>query len=156
MKDDVLPPCGLYRTRSSIGRIPAGRLVYFHNHGNPGAGLYLPSGWKGNRARFAADGTTLPDIAAARDLIPLPAEGFYRVVEAFHCCPKQCHRFETDLLVQLGYDGAGNALLFSPELVDGLLGVPDRGTRIDDDVLPRIRALKVVVNRDVHADGVVH
>ena len=156
MKEAALPPCGLYRTRASIGGIPAGRLVYFHNHGNPGAGLYLPSGWKGNRARFAADGTTLPDPAAARDLIPLPAEGFYRVAEPFHCCEKQCRRFEPEMLVQLGYDGGGQALLFTPELVDGLLGVPDRGTRIDDGALPNLRALKVAVSRDVHADGVVH
>jgi hypothetical protein len=37
-----------------------------------------------------------------------------------------------------------------------LLGVPDRGTRVDDDVLPRLRALKVTVGRDAHPDAVVH
>ncbi len=156
MKNDALPPCGLYRTRADIGGIPSGRLVYFHNHGDPGAGLYLPSGWKGNRARFANNGMTLPDASAARHLAPLPAEGFYRVAEPFFCCEKHCRRFEVETLVQLGYDGGGQALLFSPELVDGLLGVPDRGTRVDDDALPRLRALKVAVSRDVHADGVVH
>ena len=32
-----LPPCGLYRTRRALGTsIPEGRLVYFHNHGDPG------------------------------------------------------------------------------------------------------------------------
>lgn len=156
MKDDALPPCGLYRTRAAIGHIPAGTLVYFHNHGDPGAGVYLPSSWKGNRARFAAGGTTLPDAGAARNLQPLPAEGFYRVGDPFYCCEKQCRRFEIDTLVQLGYDGAGHALLFLPELVDGLLGVPDRGTRIDDDALSRLFPLKVAISRDVHADGVVH
>jgi hypothetical protein len=156
MKDDALPPCGLYRTLTNIAEIPAGRLVYFHNHGNPGAGLYLPSGWKGNRARFAANGMVLPEPSAATQLFPLPAEGFYRVAEAFHCCAKQCRLFEVEALVQLGYDGAGQPLLFLPELVDGLLGVPDRGTRIDDDTLPRLRALRVAVSRDAHADGVVH
>ena len=52
----ALPPCGLYATRATIGSIPPGRLVYFHNHGNPGPGIYLPASWKGNRARFEARG----------------------------------------------------------------------------------------------------
>ena len=55
-----LPPCGLYRTTTKIGEIEAGRLVYFHNHGDPGPGLYLPSGWSNNTARWGARGTTVP------------------------------------------------------------------------------------------------
>jgi hypothetical protein len=156
MSDATLPPCGLYRTRAPIASIPSKRLVYFHNHGNPGPGLYLPESWGGHRPRVAAPGPTQPDADAARLLEPLPAEGFYRVAAPFHCCAKECRLFEIDLLVQLGYDGAGQALLFLPELVDGLLGVPDRGTRVDDDVLPRLRALKVTVGRDAHPDAVVH
>ncbi len=49
-----LPPCGIYVTTAALGGIPEGRLVYFHNHGDPGPGLYLPARWKGNR-RFEAE-----------------------------------------------------------------------------------------------------
>ena len=47
-----LPPCGLYRTTAAIGSIEAGRLVYFHNHADPGPGMYLPARWTRNRATF--------------------------------------------------------------------------------------------------------
>ena len=42
MTSPALPACGLYRTLLPIGDLEAGRLVYFHNHGNPGAGVYFP------------------------------------------------------------------------------------------------------------------
>jgi len=142
----VLPPCGLYRTRAEIAGIPAGRLVYFHDHGHPGPGLYLPTGWVANRARFDAPGVLLPSPEAAAYLEPLPPEGFYRVVEPFECCERRCQRFEKDLLVQLGYDGAGRAILFVPELVDGVLGIPARGTRIDRERIGQLAALRVPVS----------
>ena len=58
-----LPECGLYRTTASIGRVAANHLVYFHNHGNPGPGVYLPESWEHNRAKFSPQGITLPDIS---------------------------------------------------------------------------------------------
>ncbi len=140
-----LPPCGLYLTRAAIGSVPAGRLVYFHNHGEPGPGVYLPSSWRGNRARFEPRGHLLPDLALARQLEPLPAEGFYRVVEPFHCCEKRCRRFEPSALVQLGYDGSARAILFLPELVDAQLALPATGTRVDRDRLAFLEPLRVAI-----------
>ena len=49
-----------------------------------------------------------------------------------------------ELLVQLGYDGAGNALLFVPEWSAQGLGVPLTGSRLDDDRLAHISPLVVV------------
>lgn len=141
-----LPPCGIYATRAPIGSVPAGRLVYFHNHGEPGPGLYLPSSWKGNRARFESRGHLLPAPESARDLEPLPAEGFYRVAEAFYCCDSRCRRFDADLMVQLGYDGGARAILFVPELVDGSLALPETGTRVDRDRLAHLTRLRVAVS----------
>lgn len=138
-----LPPCGLYRTLRPIGSLEAGRLVYFHNHGNPGAGLYFPESWSHNRATFSPQGMTLPLPYQAGALKPLPAEGFYRVTAGFHCCPKQCVRFEPEAFVQLGYNGAGKPLLFVPELAHGRIDVPDRGTPIDDEALANLVALTV-------------
>jgi hypothetical protein len=80
--------------------------------------------------------------------LPLPAEGFYRVTAPFHCCAKRCTRYEPEALVQLGYNGAGRALLFLPELAGGAITVPERGTLIDDAAFPHLTALKLSERRD--------
>ncbi|MCA9678293.1 MAG: hypothetical protein H6709_17570 [Kofleriaceae bacterium] len=148
-----LPPCGLYRTTQAVAGVDADRLVYFHNHGNPGAGLYLPERWTHNRAHFSPSGRTLgDDVDAAKVLRPLPREGFYRVTATFFCCSKHCMQFAPEMLVQLGYNGAGRALLFVPELVGGGLTVPDRGTFVDDDALVNLVALQVPERRDGRDD----
>ncbi|HJL14378.1 MAG TPA: hypothetical protein RMH99_01910 [Sandaracinaceae bacterium LLY-WYZ-13_1] len=149
-----LPPCGIYRTRRAVGSIPADRLVYFHNHGDPGPGLYLPSSWRGNRARFESRGHLLPEGSAADALAPLAREGFYRVLEPFHCCERRCRRFEPDSLVQLGYDAAARSILFVPEWVDGQLAIPERGTRVDPERLAALSPLRVpVTDTPVHDEG---
>src|SRR5690606_36395271 len=95
-RDVELPPCGLYRTTEAIGPVPADRLVYFHDHGDPGPGIYLPVAWRKNRAVFAEQGVTLPDPSLARTLRPLLAEGLYRVEQIFTCCERNCRTFERD------------------------------------------------------------
>lgn len=143
-----LPACGLYRTVAAIGDVPAGRLVYFHNHGEPGPGVYQPQSWTANRAEFSPRGTTVAPDFDGRALHPLPAEGFYRVSAAFYCCPKRCTQFEPDTFVQLGYNGAGKALVFTPELSGTAIAIPERGTPVDDNVLGNLRLLKLPVRRD--------
>jgi len=147
-----LPPCGLYRTVSAIAGIDAGRLVYFHNHGNPGPGLYLPEGWNQNRARFAQNGTTVPPGFEGNALHALLPEGFYRVTEAFYCCDKQCTKFEPDAFVQLGYNGAGRALVFMPELDARGISLPDRGTLVDDPVLANLKPLRLLERQHTGED----
>ena len=117
--------------------------MFFHNHGDPGPGLYLPSGWKRNRVELDQRGTLLPSPEDMHHLEPLPPEGLYRVLEAFDCCQKKCRRFEPEMLVQLGYDGAGQPLLFVPEVVDGMLAIPERGSAIDPAKLASLKLLKV-------------
>lgn len=142
-----LPPCGLYRTTGPVGSIEAGRLVYFHNHGNPGPGVYLPESWKLNRAEFQEKGQTIEDPALVRFLQPLPPEGFYRVVEPFHCCEKKCRRFEEDALLQLGYNAGAEPIVFVPELVDSMLAVPAKGWKTSLEATGRLRQLKIPVSR---------
>lgn len=137
-----LPPCGLYRTVQPIGGLEPGRLVYFHNHGNPGPGLYFPERWKHNRAHWSERGTTVPPDFDPRALRPLPAEGFYRVKTSFHCCEKKCVQFEPDQMVQLGYNGAGQGILFIPTLQGGAITTPERGTVINDAAFEHITQLK--------------
>jgi hypothetical protein len=137
-------PCGIYRTTRRIGdSVPAGVLVYYHNHGDPGPGVYLPQEWKNNVAIFEENGTTIPDDRYARSLEPLPAEGYYRVAEAFYCCEMKCQYFEEDLLVQLGYDGEAQPILFIPELVEGALALPEEGTVVEDWQLSALKPLKI-------------
>lgn len=138
-----LPPCGLYRTVKAIGGVEAGRLVYFHNHGNPGPGLYFPESWSANRARFSQNGTTVPPDFDPRSIKALPAEGFYRVKSEFYCCEKQCVKFEPDQMVQLGYNGAAKALVFFPEFSGGVIRVPERGTLVDEPALANLVRLKM-------------
>lgn len=152
-----LPPCGLYRTLGPIGSVPSGRLVYFHNHGEPGPGLYLPTGWTNNRVEIAERGNTLSDTSLVRYLEPLPPEGLYRVTEAFHCCERKCTRFEPETLVELGYNGEGQAIVFSPELVDGQLVIPASGTAIDHARLVSLKQLRVpLITKSKSGAGALH
>ena len=143
-----LPPCGVYRTVTAVAGIEAGRLVYFHNHGNPGPGLYLPEAWANNRATFSTSGHTVPPDFDPKSLQALPAEGFYRVKTEFYCCAKKCTKFEPDAFVQLGYNGNGKPLVFMPELGRGGIAIPDRGSAVDDHVLSNLQLLKVAQQAD--------
>ena len=159
MTSTDLPPCGLYKTTVAIAEVPAGRLVSFHNHGTPGPGVYLPEGWSNNLARFSKRGITLPDLALAASLSPLPVEGFYVVTEPFTCCAQLCRTYAIHALVQLGYNAAGDAILFSPSLGPTGVLLPTRGVKIDDEHFAKLQAL--VVDAPVTAPasvppGVVH
>ncbi len=145
--DMELPPCGLYRTTRAIGSVEEGRLVYFHNHGDPGPGIYLPKEWKHNRAQFHERGLTVDDPGLVRFLQPLPPEGFYRVAEAFHCCDKQCRRFDEDSLLQLGYNGDAEPILFVPEVIDAMLAIPAKGWKTSLEAVGNLRQLKVPTSR---------
>lgn len=138
-----LPDCGIYRTRAPLGEIPAGRLVYFHNHGDPGPGVYLPSGWSLNRAQWHKRGTPIPDEAWALTLEPLAPEGFYRVREAFTCCEKRCRTYQPELLVQVGYNGEGQAILFVPEWTPAGLAIPTTGNFVGQEELRALAPLVV-------------
>ena len=139
----TLPDCGLYRTTADIGPVPAGRLVYFHNHGEPGPGIYLPDSWQHNRAIFSKKGNTLPDDDAALNLEALAPEGLYRVQSAFTCCSRNCHNYEVGLLTQLGYDGKGQAILFVPEWTERGLAFPATGQPLDPGRVQLLELLKV-------------
>lgn len=144
--------CGLYRTTQPIeGSVAAGVLVYYHDHGEPGPGVYLPCEWRNNRAIFDEHGTTIPDANYADTLQPLLPEGLYRVAEPFHCCEQRCQHYERELLVQLGYNGDAEPILFLPEMVDGALALPAEGTLISDDKLAKLRPLKVVMGEPLGA-----
>ncbi len=150
------PPCGLYRTTLPFNDMPAGRLVFFHDHGDPGPGIYLPRAWHLNRAEFQANGLTVTGPEWSSTLVPLPEEGLYAVQSQFHCCDQNCVRFEPGQLVQLGYDGNAVPILFVPEWSTRGLGFPTRGTRLDPERLGRIALLKVARGAESPPDAMMH
>jgi len=143
-----LPPCGVYRTIKPIGSVEAGRLVYFHNHGDPGPGVYFPEKWSHNRAQWSQSGVTVPADFDGSALHPLLPEGFYRVLGAFYCCDKQCAQFQPDAFVQVGYNGNGRAIVFVPELTPNGMHIPERGSVVEDDRLKHLAPLKVPERAD--------
>ncbi len=153
------PPCGLYRTTRALEGVAPGRLVYFHNHGDPGAGIYLPQSWASNRARWNERGYTVPDAEWSKTLVPLAPEGLYRVTERFYCCEKRCRVYEPNQLVQLGYNGDAEPLIFVPEWTRGGLGIPERGNLLESAALSKLVLLVVAegnASEQQPAGGLVH
>ncbi len=137
------PACGIYQTTQPLEGIAPGRLVYFHNHGEPGPGIYLPERWAHNRAQWQARGTTVPSAEWSSSLAPIAAEGLYRVRAEFFCCSQHCRSYEVGLLVQLGYDGEARPLLFVPEWTDGGMKFPPEGLKFETENFARLEPLKV-------------
>lgn len=128
----------------------------FHDHGDPGPGIYLPRTWTLNRAEWHTQGITSPGPEWSATLEPLAPEGLYVVREDFFCCDKQCTRFPKGQLVQLGYDGEATPILFLPEWTAKGLGFPERGTRLDRDRVTKLERLAVAQAADAPRDAWVH
>ena len=146
-------PCGLYRTTvPTIDGIQADRLVYYHNHGDPGPGVYYPERWVNNRAVFSEQGHTIPSPDYATSLEPLPEEGFYKVEERFHCCEKKCREFKFGELVQLGYNGGADAILFLPGYRGERFELPETGIPVNREALHYLEPLSIQSTDDPRRD----
>ena len=153
-RETPLPPCGIYRTTMpTLDGIKADRLVYFHNHGDPAAGVYYPTSWTQNRAQFDKKGFLIPSDEYAQSLTPLAKEGFYVVRSDFHCCEKLCRAFTPGTLVQLGYNAEGEPLLFLPGWRANRFDLPERGFAVDSENLGKLEALQVMSYRLQANDG---
>jgi hypothetical protein len=124
-----LKPCGLYRTTRALPgkeeQVPEGRLVYYHNHSEQGPPLLLlPSKNTNNRWTFHQRGHLVEDADYIKSLAPLPREGFYvlrstlSVGDGF--IPERS-------LVQLGYNGKAEPILFPGKRVNNSIEFPLRG-----------------------------
>lgn len=143
-------PCGLYRTTVRLGPIAAGRLVSFHNHGEPGPGLFLPVEWVNHRARFGSEGLLIEAEWWTSTLDPLPFEGLYRVREAFHCCDNRCVRFEPELVVLLSFTPEAQAVLVVPEWTDHGIDLSTPARVIDRAGLDKLAPLRVAERTPRH------
>ena len=129
------PDCGLYKTTAACPgheeQIPAGRLIYFHNHSEQGDPIMLlPSSNKHNLWTFHSHGTLTQDQGYLSTLTPLLKEGFYQLKRHLHVGEKV---LPEATLVQLGYNTKGEPILFIAKRVDNSLVFPDKGVRFENE-----------------------
>lgn len=154
MADETLP-CGIYRTTLPLpGReeqVPAGRLIYFHNHSDDGAPLVLlPQANTDNRWTFHDRGYLVRDADWVSTLESLPGEGFYILRGHFHPPGGQVVHERT--LLQLGYNMAGDPILFIPVLEANAIRFPTTGYRFETlDILKDLDPAPFVLPRPANA-----
>lgn len=132
----TLPPCGLYRTTLPLAgkeeSVPAGRMVYFHNHSDQEKPMVLlPKEVKDNTWTFQDRGYLVEAESWCNTLVKLPRQGFYVVREEITTASGG--RMGAGMLVQLGYNASGAAILFPGTYEPGnRIQFPDRGMMISD------------------------
>ena len=131
--------CGLYKTGASIvlggKELPAPALVYFHNHPDKNEKiLMMPKSNTGNRWAFHEKGFRVDDDSFIVSLTQMKSEGLYRLKEHFH--PNDSEWVPKNALVQLGYNGSADPILFFPYGIEKLNGIqfPDRGMKITEKI----------------------
>jgi len=132
----LLPACGLYRTTKPLpeheGEVPAGTLVYFHNHSDSGLPVVVaPEHNVHNRWHFHGAGIAFRGMSWADSLTKLLAEGFYVLRRPL---PVDQGEWPKGTLVQLGYTRRGDPILFIAQvralLEENDLFFSDRGVSI--------------------------
>lgn len=140
-------PSGLYRsTRPLVGDadvIPANALVFVGQQPDGSRFAVRPGRNTKNRWYWGEPVIALAGESGeswARSLVPLPREGFYTLPETLEF--EGGGRWPTNAIVQLGYDGAGRAILFVAEDREGearnVLEFSNVGQRIEDTLLHRL------------------
>ncbi len=141
-------PCGLYRTTVPLPghekSVPAKRLIYFHNHSKDGGSmLQLPAENKFNRWTFHKNGYSIREPLFESSLERLKPEGIWRVREHFH--PDDEQIVAKNAVVQLGYNRAGQPIIFFPKAVEETNGFvfPSRGTSVPRAIYDLLEPLNV-------------
>lgn len=152
-----LPRCGLYRTTTPLPgherEVPAGRLVYFHNHSERGLPrVIVPDHMVCNRWHFHGEGITFRALSWAESLHKLPAQGYYVLAAVFRF---RGGAWPKGALVQLGYSRHGEPILFiaqrRADSRDNLLSFSERGVRMPDEGLSGLQGpLTVYTDRGEH------
>lgn len=138
-----LPPCGVYRTTAPLpGKeewVRENLLVYFHNHSQQGPPLLLlPATNGGNRWGFHDKGYLIRDPEYVDTLVPLLEEGLYVLTEPIYLSRDEFIPEET--LVQLGYNRAGDPILFLAKFSDNQIVFPNSGLKCTLEIFDMLRA----------------
>ncbi len=130
------PSCGLYRTLFALPgaekAVPAGALVYFHDHSEHGTPVViLPERAVDNRWQFSGEGHSIADERWPTTLVQLRKEGFYRAGTSLSLPGGR--KLPEGLLVQLGYTRRGESVVFPGELASGtVIRFRSRGLMVTD------------------------
>ncbi len=132
-----LPPCGLYKTQRALpGKeewVRNNLLVYFHNHSQQGLPLILlPAVNMANRWSFQDKGYLIREPAFVDTLLRLKPEGYYVLNEAIHLSHEEM--IPSGTLTQLGYNRAGDPILFLAEFDAKGIAFPQSGLKCTPDV----------------------
>lgn len=151
-----LPDCGIFRTTQALPgheeEVPAGILVYFHNHSDSGLPqVVLPDHCAHNRWHFRGPGVVFRSLAWAASLQKIPAQGFYFLKEelVFDGGSWPMHT-----LIQLGYTRRAEPILFIAQeravLQENDLFFSDRGVRVEPEALDIL--VPLVLHREMPGD----
>jgi hypothetical protein len=113
--------------------------------------VLLPDVNENNYWTFKDRGFAVDDPAFVEGLEPLKAQGFYRVREHFH--PNEEQVVNTNALVQLGYNGAGEPILFYPTKRNNSLEFPVSGMKVPPAIYDLLEPLDI---QGPHVPAVKH
>jgi hypothetical protein len=163
MVKSLLPDCGLYRTSKPLpgheDAVPAGVLVYFHNHSDSGLPVVvIPEHNIHNRWHFHGPGIAFRGLTWADSLTKLPPEGYYMLRKSLSF---EGGEWPKASLVQLGYTKSGDPILFIAQvrarLEENDLFFSDRGLNPARDKLSLLEPLQIYAEpatADSHMPGV--
>jgi len=125
-----LPNCGLYQTGAALPGneegVPAGILVYFHNHSDQGPAMVLtPHDNEHNRWRFHERGWSVEEPDFIEAMVPLKPEGLYVNSEHIHISREEI--IPERMLIQLGYNRGGDSILFVGRFEANTIAFPSQG-----------------------------
>lgn len=140
-----LPEPGLYRTTQPYpgheDAFPANVLVYLGEPASGGMKFIVRPGRNANNRWFWGEPTTpLRSPTWAKTLKPLPPEGFYSLPDTIEL--DGGGRWLKNAIVQLGYNGNGQGIVFVAERRDAeeanALYFSDKGLIVNDQLLERL------------------
>ncbi|MGH7272024.1 MAG: hypothetical protein ACREJ3_16460 [Polyangiaceae bacterium] len=159
----LLPDCGLYRTTKPLldhkDDVPAGLLVYFHNHSDSGLPIVIPPEHNiHNRWHFHGEGIPFRGLSWADSLVALLPEGFYMLRKALAFDGGD---WPKGALVQLGYTRTADPILFIAQVRANLeendLFFSDKGVGVKREQLSTLEPLQIFaepVQAGGHTTGV--
>ena len=130
MTETQLPDCGLYRTGIALPSrsedVPAGSLVYFHNHSDQGSPMVVtPHDNENNCWRFHERGWSVEDSDFIEKMVPLKPEGLYLNTRHLHITREEVIPERT--LIQLGYNRKADTILFVGRFEGNAIVFPHQG-----------------------------
>jgi hypothetical protein len=149
MVKSLLPNCGLYRTSKPLpeheAEFPAGSIVYFHNHSDSGLPVVIaPDHNIMNEWHFHGAGTPFRGLSWADSLVKMLDQGYYSLRKQLDF---EGGSWPKGALVQLGYNKAGDAILFigqkRAQRNDNSLFFSDRGVPLARERLSLLEPVSI-------------